>query len=188
MSITFWKTSSSSMMLTRSGPRANAALLTRISTLPSSSSVRSTIVWTSSRSLTSPISGSALRPSARIWSAVLSTSLQLTAFSSGGKVSGLRPVPVTTTSAPRPARATAHARPIPRSRPAPVMIATFPSSSPIWCVLLACRPCDSQETGQSISPGPDCVNGAAGCGVRARTKRCRNRMAIDEYGTCAHGI
>jgi hypothetical protein len=45
-------------------------------------------------------------------------------------------VPVTTTSAPWLASAIAVARPMPRSRPAPVTIATFPSRYPIRTLLV----------------------------------------------------
>src|SRR5262245_63132 len=79
----------------------------------------------------SPVHVMARRPCARTCSAVLSTSRHPAFFSSSGNVARSRPVPVTTTSAPSSARATAVARPIPRIRPAPVTTATLPSSVPM---------------------------------------------------------
>src|SRR5262249_51798025 len=61
-------------------------------------------------------------------------------FSSSGNVEGSRPVPVTTTSAPCCARASAVARPMPRNLPAPVTSATLPSSVPMSSPCLCARP------------------------------------------------
>src|SRR5882724_13226714 len=79
----------------------------------------------------SPTQLRARRPWARTCSAVLSTSRHPWRCSSSGNVAGSLPVPVTTTSAPIAASTIAVARPIPRSRPAPVTSATRPSNSPM---------------------------------------------------------
>ena len=132
ISITLWKSSSlKSNIGTLSAPRAKAALFIKISTRPNSSTVLSTICCTLEASVTSTTRGRHLLPSALTRSDTLSISRQPTAFSSSGNDDGSLPVPVTTTSAPNLANSTAAALPIPRRRPAPVTIATLPSSSPI---------------------------------------------------------
>ena len=129
-STTRWNRSgSSSETGVRSSPRAMAALLIRMSTRPSSSTRRSTATSVCALSATSKRKASPRRPSARICSTTLSTSFQPAAFSSSGNVAGSRPVPLTATSAPSRASATAAARPMPRSLPAPVTRATLPSNS-----------------------------------------------------------
>src|SRR5215468_8581275 len=101
--------------------------------------VRSTRSPTASAWLTSPVHVRVRRPWARICSAVLSTSRQFAFFSSSGKLDGSRPVPVTTTSAPSVAKASAVARPMPRNLPAPVTSATLPSSEPMSSPWLCAR-------------------------------------------------
>ena len=84
-SSTRWKIAgSSSGSGTRSGPRAYAALLTRMSMRPNCSIVRLTIACTCSLSVTSTTTGSARRPSACTCLAVLSMSRHDTARSSAG--------------------------------------------------------------------------------------------------------
>jgi hypothetical protein len=92
--------------------------------------IRSTRCRTASARLTSPTQVKARRPGVRICAVMLSMSRHPTLCSSSGNVAGSRPVPVITISAPIPASATAVARPIPRSRPAPVTSATLPSAPP----------------------------------------------------------
>jgi hypothetical protein len=91
----------------------------------------------------SPTQVRAQRPWARACSAVLSTSRQPCRGSSAGNVAGFPPVPVTTTSAPIAASATAVARLIPCSRPAlsPALLArlTRPCASPFRCPLRRSR-------------------------------------------------
>ena len=113
-----------------SSPLATAALFIKISTRPNCLTVSWTASDTAVGSVTSKTKDNPLRFSFSICSTTLSTSCQPMDFSSAGKVSGSRPVPVTATSAPSLAKATAAARPIPLKRPAPVTNATFLSSSP----------------------------------------------------------
>ena len=124
----------------RSGPRAEAALLMRMSMRPNSLRVRSTMAVMLDALVTSSTKGRARRPSARTESATLSMPRQPISCSSGGKVEGSRPVPVTTTSQPARARDSATARPKPRMRPTPVTIATLPSSSVMKSVYVPLAP------------------------------------------------
>ena len=91
-------------------------------------------------------------------------SLQPISFSSSGNVAGSRPVPTATMLQPISASAIAAPRPMLLRRPAPVMMATFPSSSPMSAFLT--RPASCIGAGVRTAMGLKCIAlGAEGEGL-----------------------
>src|SRR5262245_57839368 len=117
----------------RSAPWGAAALLTSTSMRPNRASASATKRSTSAARLTSPTIVCARRPRASISPARLSRPFQPWRISSSPSSFSLRVPPdatsVATMSAPVRANATEIARPIPRTRPHPVISTTLPSSS-----------------------------------------------------------
>src|SRR5215470_15290042 len=117
----------------RSAPCGAAALLTSTSTRPNRPSASATKRSASAARLTSPTVVCTLRPSAWISPARLSRPFQPTRISSSPSSFSLRVPPVAmsvaTMSAPARAKASDMARPIPRTRPHPVISTTLPSNS-----------------------------------------------------------
>src|SRR6266850_3222863 len=117
----------------RSAPCGAAALLTSTSTRPNRPSASATKRSASAARLTSPTVVCARRPRPSISVTRLSRPFQPTRISSSPSSFSLRVPPgamsVATISAPARANATERARPIPRTRPHPVISTTFPSNS-----------------------------------------------------------
>src|SRR5262245_52710357 len=122
----------------RSAPCGAAALLTSTSTRPNRPSASATKRSASAAWLTSPTVVCTLRPTAWISPARLSSPFQPTRISSRPSSFSLRVTPVAmsvaamsvaTMSAPARANASEMARPIPRTRPHPVIKTTLPSNS-----------------------------------------------------------
>src|SRR5262245_18469589 len=128
----------------RSAPCGAAALLTSTSTRPKRPSASATKRSASAARLTSPSVVWTLRPSAWISPARLSRPFQPTRISSRPSSFSLRVPPVgmsvATVSAPARANASEIARPIPRTRPHPVIKTTLPSKSLTGLLLSRGRP------------------------------------------------